>query len=348
MRKLTLRELAEITGTELKGNPDVSINGVNSLIRATEGELSFLENPRYETQVKRSNASAVIVPSYFSTKDLSGNFLFSDSPSAAFQKAIECFQGPTHSGFEGVHPTAVIHPSIRLPTNCSIGPHAVIDRECQIGEGVVIGAGTFVGAECQIGENTHLYPNVTVREKCSIGKRVIIQPGAVIGSCGFGYYTNMSGEHEKYAHYGTVVIEDDVEIGANTTIDRGRFAETRIRRGSKLDNLVQIAHQVEVGECNLLASQTGIAGSTRTGKYVVMGGKCGVAGHIDICDKAIFGATSAVSKSIKEPGAYMGIPAIPILDFKDQIAGIRKLKLLREDLKKLKQKVEELEKQHTS
>jgi UDP-3-O-[3-hydroxymyristoyl] glucosamine N-acyltransferase len=229
------------------------------------------------------------------------------------------------TGFNGIHPTAIIHPEATVATDATIGPYAVVDRGAIIGPRSHIMAHSYVGADCQIGEDCQLYPHAILREKCKVGNRVILQPGAVIGSCGFGYLTNSSGHHLKLEQLGNVILEDDVEIGANTTIDRARFKTTRIKRGTKIDNLVQIGHNVELGNDNIIVSQTGIAGSTKTGRHVVMGGQVGIVGHVEIADNTIIASRGGVSKDITISGKYNGTPVMPLADFNRQQVHLRKI-----------------------
>lgn len=340
--KYTLKELSLLTQSTLYGDPDCEITGVATLEGANCTQAAFLENSRYEKQLENSQAGVVLIHASV-TPVPERNFLITPSPSLAFQKVIELFIHAPRSGFEGIHPSAVIHKEAVIGENVTIGPHAVIDRGVILGPKCVIGAGVFIGAETHIGSECHFHANVTIREGCEIGNRVVIQPGAVIGSEGFGYFTDNKGKHTALKQVGNVVVEDDVEIGANTTIDRARFHVTRIRRGTKIDNLVQIAHQVELGEDNLIVSQVGIAGSTKTGRNVVMGGQVGVAGHLAIADGVLLAARAGVSKSLLEPGAYSGAPAIPIKECNAQIVSVRNLGKLAQRLKDLESKLAQLE-----
>lgn len=337
MAVYTLEELALITQSELIGDPTHPITGIDDLETASSSEAAFLENARYEKQMRASQAG-VIVMAPTVRQEPGKNYLLHETPSLIFQTLIELFIKPPQSGFSGVHPTAVIHEEAELGEAVSVGPHAVIDRGAKIGEGTSIGANVSIGAETRIGKECVLHPNSVVREGCEIGDRVILQPGAVIGSCGFGYFTDKQGQNHKLKQLGKVILEDDVEIGANTTIDRARFKTTRIGKGSKLDNLVQIAHQVELGPNNLMASQVGIAGSTKTGRNVVMGGQVGVAGHISITDNAIFAAKGAVSKSIEKSGVYSGLPVMPIKECNLHYVQLRNVGKMFERLKKLESK----------
>jgi UDP-3-O-[3-hydroxymyristoyl] glucosamine N-acyltransferase len=342
MDKYTLRELATLTQSQLSGNPDHVITGVENLEAARSHEAAFLENPRYAKQVETTEAGVVFVNPSFSL--LPGkNYLVTDYPSLAFQKAIDLFIPSPISGFSEIHPTAVIHPKAILEEGVVIGPHAVIDQGARIGAHTRIGPCVCIGAETQVGSHCIIHPNVTIREGCVVGNRVVIQPGAVIGSCGFGYFTDKQGKHTYLAQRGSVVIEDDVEIGANTTIDRARFKETRIGRGSKLDNLVQIGHGVEVGADNLIAAQGGIAGSTKIGRGCVMGGQVGVAGHVEITGGVILAARAAVSKSLLKPGIYSGAPAAPIKEANVQFVQLRMVGKFIERIKQIESKIKAFE-----
>lgn len=344
MKKYRLSELASLIEASLVGDPDHAITGVENLETASSHEAAFLENPRYEKQMEGSGAGVILI--HPTIKPLPGkNYLLTHNPSLAFQKLIELFILPAATGFEGIHPSAVIHPETEIGEGVTVAPHAVIDRGVKIGPHTAIGAGVFIGAETRIGANCRVHPRVTIRENCTVGDRVVIQSGAVIGSCGFGYFTDNRGKHTPLNQLGTVVIEDDVEIGANTTIDRARFKKTVVRRGSKIDNLVQIAHQVEIGEDNLIVSQVGIAGSTKTGRNVVMGGQVGVAGHLTITDGVMLAARAGVSKSLLQPGPYSGAPAAPLKEFHAQFVQLRSFGRFVQRLKELEAKVADLEKE---
>ena len=311
----TLLQLAQITGSQVIGNPLVSIQGVADLESAKEGQISFFANRSYLEAMKKSLATALIVDQD-TPIEKGKNYLIAVHPTEAFQKVLKLFLGERSPLlFEGVHPTAVIAPSSQIGSGVRIGPYAVIDGGCIIGDKTVICAGVLIGPHVTIGADCLIHSGVIIREYIQIGNRVIIQPGAVIGSCGFGFFTDENGKHSKLEQLGNVIIEDDVEIGALTTIDRGRFTETRIGEGSKIDNLVQIAHGVTLGSHNLIIAQTGIAGSSKTGNHVVMAGQSALVGHVSIADRVIIAARGAVSKSIKEPGTrWAGAPAEPLND----------------------------------
>lgn len=343
---LTLAEISRLTNTRLIGNPAHVITNVADLESATLEDASFLASPRYESAMQRSQAGVVFIHSNAAHPD-GRNFLLSDDPSLAFQTLVNLLFKDAHekTGFEGIHPTAVIHPTAKIGKNAIIGPHAVIDKGVIIGENVQIGSGCYIGPHSEVGNDCLLYPNVTVRERCLIGNRVILQPGAVIGSCGFGFVTNKEGKHIKLDQVGNVTIEDDVEIGANTTIDRSRFKTTRIGRGTKIDNLVQIAHGVTIGQDNIIVAQTGIAGSTETGRHVVIGGQSAIAGHIKLADGVMIAACSGVSKSLTKAGKYNGIPAIPLDEYNRNSVYLRNIEKYIDQLKNLTQRIKKLEEQ---
>lgn len=344
MRTFTLQELADLTQSTLIGNPSYVITGIEDLESAGSEEISFCANSRYIPLLERTKAGAVCIDS--KTPVIKGkNFLVSEDPSATFQVLIQLFLSDnTSSAFTNIHASAVIHSSCKLGQNVQIGPHVVIDQGCVIGDHTVIQAGSSIGPFVKIGSHCLLYPNVTIGERCLLGNRVMIQPGAVIGSCGFGYTTNARGEHTKQRQLGIVVLEDDVEIGAGTTIDRARFKETRIGKGTKIDNLVQIGHNVLLGPHNLIVSQTGISGSVKTGRNVVMGGQTGTVGHIEIADGALFAARSGIKKSIKKAGKYGGNPALSLDAHNREQVYLKRVADYARKIEALEQKVQELEK----
>lgn len=339
----TLDEIAKLTGCTLVGNGNHLIKDVADLESATNEDASFLSNPRYEQAMGRSSAGVIFI--HPEVKRPEGrNYLLTNDPTLAFQTLVNhFFKGAAEkSGFMGVHPTAVIHESAKIGAQATIGPYAIIDKGVVLGDRVTISSGSYIGPHTTIGNDTFIHPHVTVRERCTIGSRVILQPGAVIGSCGFGYFSDKLGKHHKLDQVGTVTIQDDVEIGANTTIDRSRFKTTLIGRGSKIDNLVMIGHGVRVGEDNMIVSQTGIAGSTETGRNVILGGQVGLAGHIKLADNIMIAASSGVSKSLQKSGKYGGIPAVPLEEYNRNAVLLRNMESLVARVKELEQKIKSL------
>lgn len=337
---LTLKEIAELTGSKFVGDPALLISNVADLESAEISDASFLANPRYEGAMKKSKAGVVFIhPSLFHSNEVGRSFLIHEEPSRAFQVLVEhfCPHAETLTEFKGIDPSATLHPTAKIHEGVEIGPRAVIDGHVVIGQGTKIGAGVYIGPYTTLGQNCLIMPNVTIRERTTIGDRVILQPGCVIGSCGFGYTQDKEGKHVKLNQVGSVILEDDVEIGANSTIDRSRFKETRIGRGSKIDNLVQIGHGVLIGPYNLIIAQAGIAGSTSTGKHVVLAGQTAIAGHIHLDDGVMVAAKSGVSKSLKA-GKYNGIPAIPLDQYNRNTVYLRSIEDLVKRIKALEAK----------
>lgn len=341
MTRYTLSELAAKTAATLIGSPDLIISGVNTLDEATVEDISFLANPKYSEAMKKSSAGAICIDPH-SPKYEGKNYLVSDNPSRAFQIIAELLLSTNQkSGFTGIHPTAVIHPSAIVHPTANVGPYAVIDQGAKIGENTTISSHVSIGFCVEIGNDCFLHPSSIVRERCILKNRVILQPGAVIGSCGFGYTPDAKGVYHKLDQLGIVILEDDVEIGANTTIDRSRFKETIVRRGSKIDNLCQIAHNVEIGEDNVIAAQTGIAGSAKTGKHVMLGGQVGIVGHVTLDDKVMIATRGGASKSLKA-GVYRGSPSIPMQEYHRQEVHVRKIGSYVDRIKNLEQSIKSI------
>ena len=285
------------------------ITGVEDLESASLTEASFLANPRYRSLLATTNAGVICIDPSTPRID-EKNYLLSSSPTATFQKLIELFGKDKlpFTGFTGIHPTAVIHPSATIAPDAAIGPHAVIDAGCTIGAKTIIGPHVVLCAGASIGIACHLHPHCTVREGCILGTASYSSPAPSSAPAASATPPTPTANTKNKSRSGIVILEDDVEIGANTTIDRARFKETRISRGTKIDNLVQIGHNVTIGPHNLIVSQTGISGSVKTGKYVIVGGQTGIVGHLEIADGAMFAARSGIKKSIKTAGKFGGIP----------------------------------------
>lgn len=342
-RGFLLIQLAEILEVDFVGSDQTIISGVADLETATPEEAAFLANPRYAPLLKETLAGVVCVDPTIAL--LPGkNYFISKDPSHTFQKIVELFLSMRPmTGFIGIHPTAVIHEEAHLGEGVSIGPYAVIDKNAVVGAHTIIGPLVYVGAGAEIGSDCILYAHSIVREHCLLGNRVILQPGAVIGSCGFGYITTSQGEHHKLKQLGNVILEDDVEIGANTTIDRARFKTTRVGKGTKIDNLVQIAHNVELGSHNIIAAQTGIAGSAKTGKNVMMGGQVGIVGHLEITDFVMIATRGGVSKSIQKSGKYAGGPVVPLSEHNRTQVYLRNIETYANKIDELEKRLSALE-----
>jgi len=310
---MTIREIAAILDGDIIGNEEIEITGLAKIEESKAGELTFLSNPKYEKFLETTAASAVIVSRSLSIPDIKkikSSLIRVADAYAAFVIVLQKFSPQPALLPPGIHPTAVVDPSAIIGKNCSLGAYVVVGAKCTIGDNAVVLPGTILGNSVRIGNDCLIYSNVTIRESCVVGHRVIIQPGAVIGSDGFGFAPRKDGSYQKIPQLGIVVLGDDVEIGANTCIDRSTMGETRIGRGTKLDNLIQIAHNVTVGEDVVIAANAGIAGSTKVGNSVMIGGSAAIGGHITIANKVSIAGHSGVTKSLTTEGAtYFGYPA---------------------------------------
>ena len=335
-KSLKLSEIAQFVGGELVGDRNLAITGVAGIKEAQKGDITFLANAKYLPFLRQSHASAVIASDGVDPGRLA--LVRAKDPSRAFTKVVSLFMPVLHRAEPGVHKTAVVAANASIGTHVSIGACAVIEEGVSIGSGCVIGPGCVIEHGVSIGLDTRLYPQVTLREGVLIGKGVIIHSNSVIGSDGFGYET-VDGKHVKIPQAGSVEIGDDVEIGSCVCIDRGRFRNTRIGRGTKIDNLVQIAHNVTIGEDCLIVSQVGISGSTEVGDRAVIAGQAGLVGHITIGADAVIGARSGVSKSVPAGTIVLGEPARPIQEQKKLFAAIARLPEFFRDFAELKKRI---------
>ncbi len=336
----TLKEIAEFIGGEIAGDASIAVSGVAGIQEACEGDITFLANPKYLPFLHKTKASAVIVSRDIAEADKP--LIRTDNPSWAFSKVVSFLNPEPQKHFKGIHESAVISKKAKLGKNLAIGPFAVIEEGCSIGDNTVIYPHCFLGRDCSLGADTLVYSNVSIRENCSIGNRVIIHCGAVIGSDGFGFVT-IDGVHHKIPQVGKVVVEDDVEIGANVTIDRARFDKTVIGQGTKIDNLVQIAHNVRIGKNCLIVANSAIAGSATIGDNVILAGQSGVAGHVTIGDNSVVMGQSGVTKSFPAGSIVLGMPARPAGEAKKAAAYAANLPKLFDSLKEIKEKIAELE-----
>ena len=314
----------------------LKITGAASLGEATQGEISFFANRKYVGLLRKTRASAVFVPPDFA-EPINAAQIRVSNPTKAFEQVVLKFAPKPITFTPGIHPSAVVDPSAQLGDRVSIQPLAVIEAGAQIGDDTIIGAGSYVGHETVIGSACHIYPHVTIRERSRIGSRVIIHSGVVIGADGFGFEM-IDGRQEKIQQLGIVQIDDDVEIGANTTVDRARFGRTWIQQGVKIDNLVQIGHNVVIGKNTVIAAQTGIAGSVQIGQRVLIGGQAGIIGHIEIGDNTAIGAQSGISKNISG-GAWWASPAVALAEAKQQLAWIHRIGKLFARVKEIEKKL---------
>ncbi len=340
MKTYTLAELARELGGVVIGDGDTPIRGVAGIREAQPGDITFLANSRYDGYVAQTRASAVICSREPRTAAVP--LLQVDNPYLAFQQVVKLLRPELYRPMAGVHATAVVSPAAHVGEGASIGAYCVIEAGARVGPRSVLMPGCYVGVQATIGEDTLLYPRVTVREECVIGDRCILHPGVVIGADGFGFAFD-AGRYHKVPQVGNVVVGNDVEIGANTTIDRATTDATRIGDGTKIDNLVQIGHNVVTGKHCIIVAQVGISGSTELEDYVTIGGQAGVIGHVRLGRGAQVGAQSGVSKSIPPGAKVFGYPAIALSLFKRLNAYLMKLPQLFERAKALEERVEKLE-----
>jgi UDP-3-O-[3-hydroxymyristoyl] glucosamine N-acyltransferase len=338
--EIALKELAHVIGGEVAGDGSVIIAGVAGIKEARPGDITFLANPRYEKFMGSTQASAVIAPP--GTSGRGKPLILSDNPYLSFVKAVEYFVPSKNHYPRVVHPGAVISESAELGRDTAVGACAVLEDGVSVGDGTVILPGVFVGRDTSIGKDCLIYPNVMIREEVEIGDRVIIHGGAVIGSDGFGFAKD-GDVYRKIPQIGNVVIEDDVEIGANTTIDRATTGTTYVGRGTKIDNLVQIAHNVVIRENCILVAQVGIGGTTEIGKGATLAGQAGAVGHIKIGDGAVVAAQAGVTKSVPADTMVSGYPARDHTQAKKIYACFQKLPDLLKRVAELGERLAEIE-----
>ena len=334
---MKLAEIAERLGCELRGDGEIEIQRVIGIEEAGNGDLTFLSNPKYLPKLKMTRASAIILSNDVPDVDISS--LRSENPYLTFARSIELFYLPPRPEC-GIHPTAIISPCAKIGKNPSIGPYVVIDAEVIIGDNVVLHPHVVVFHGVRIGNNLLAYSNVSIRENCEIGNNVVLQDGVVIGADGFGFAKKDDGSYYKIMQSGKVIIEDDVEVQANSTIDRAAIGETRICKGAKIDNLVQVGHGSRVGYNTLLCAQVGLAGSTEVGNNVILTGQVGVAGHCRVGDNVIATAQSGIPSDVENGKMISGYPAIDNRLWLRSSVLFSKLPEMNKKIKEIEQKVE--------
>lgn len=337
-RTMKLSKLTELLGGELSGNGDVDISGAGGIGDAVSGQITFLAGPQHLTELEHSSASAAIVP--LDMKALSLPAIRVKNPKLSFARVLELFYVPEYKA-SGVSERAAIGEDVRIGADCSIHPFAVVGDRARIGNRVRIYPGSYVGPDSVIDDDSIINANVSIGHNIAVGKRVIIHSGTVIGSDGFGFVTD-SGRHQKIPQVGGVIIEDDVEIGANCSIDRATLGNTRIKKGTKLDNQVHVAHNVTIGEHCLLAGQAGIAGSSTLGNYVVFGGQAGLADHTVVGDRVMAGGKSVITKDVAPGQVIAGFNAMPLRDWLKVQVILPKLPELKKLIARLEKEVQEL------
>ncbi len=342
--KVTLEQIAGLAqGIIVSGDPAMIVTGFNTVEEAETGDVTFFGNPRYLPKLKKSRASVVLAPLQFADAPTGMAVIGVENPTLAFQAIVDRFCQPQFIVEPGVHSSAIIGAGVKWNRDkVFVGANAVIEDGAEIGDACEIHAGVFIGREARLGPNCIIYSNTTIKHRCVLGSRVIIHSGSVIGSDGFGYELK-DGRHIKIGQVGIVQLDDDVEIGSCSTIDRARFGRTWIGEGTKIDNLVQIAHNCIIGKHCVICGQVGISGSTRLGDYVVMAGQVGVAGHLTIGNQVTFMAKSGVTKDYPEPGAYTGYPAKPLIEGRRMLTYPAKVPELLERLRALEARIKDLE-----
>lgn len=309
MNALTLGHIADLVHGTLIGNAGALVNRVAEIEHAAAGDITFLANVKYEKFLVRTEATCVLLSHSQPVGRPDQQVIRVDDPYAAFMTVQRVFAPAPQSVVIGIHSTAVVSPSATIAATASIGAYCVLGENVAVGEGSVLHPQVVLGDSVTVGDACVIHSHVTIDFGCRVGNRVTIHAGTVIGADGFGFTENASGTYDKISQNGIVVIDDDVEIGANCAIDRAAIGETRIGRGCKIDDLVMIAHNVSVGEDSLIVAQAGVAGSVKLGRHVVLAGQAGIGGHLELGDNIIISAQSGVSKSLAKPGLYRGSPA---------------------------------------
>jgi UDP-3-O-[3-hydroxymyristoyl] glucosamine N-acyltransferase len=337
-----LDQLARVCGARLEGDGAIHVRGPATLELAGPDEISFLANPRYSGQLRTTNAAAVVVANDFVVEREGLALLRTDDPSRCFSRVVEAFAAERPSLPVGVHPRAHVAADVQIGAGVAIGPNATIESGAVLGDGVVVWSGAYVGVGSRIGARSVLWPGATVLDGVTIGERCVLHAGCVVGADGFGFEPTPRG-WIKIPQCGTVVLEDDVELGANATVDRGRFGATRIGRGSKLDNLVHIAHNVQVGPDCVMAAQAGIAGSAQLARGVVVGGQVGIGGHVKIASGVRLAGQSGAYGDIAEAGDYLDSPARPKREVLRRMAAAGRSEELRRRVRELEERLAALE-----
>ena len=341
--EITAQQLASMVQGTVEGDSSIIINNYAKIEEATPGCLTFLANPKYTHFIYTTRASAVLVRKDFRPeKPLTTTLIRVDDPYATLAHLLNFMNSQMAPELRGVEQPSHIDATVTVPDDAYVGAFAYVGKGVTLGRNVKIYPRVYVGDNVPLGDDVILYPGVTVYHGCRIGNRCIVQAGAVIGSDGFGFAPKEDGTYEKISQVGIVILEDDVEIGANTTIDRATMGATVVHKGVKLDNLIQVAHNVEIGENTVMAAQVGIAGSTKIGKHNMIGGQVGFAGHITVGDYNGIGAQAGVPNSVGDRQRLLGAPAINALEFARQNVYFKRLPEMAADIKKLKKAVEQL------
>ena len=336
---MKLGKLTERLGGDLTGSDGLEIHGVATLDEAGESDVSFLTDIRYVSQVSRSGAGAILVGRDFNG-DSPAALVRVDDVAAALDNVLVWFAPKADEPEVGIHPTALVNSNCRIGREVAIGAYVQIGENTEIGDGSVMGVGSVIGRDVRIGKNCWLAANVVVQQRCVLGNRVILHAHCAIGFDGFGYRM-VEGQHRKIPHIGTVEIGDDVEIGANSCVDRAKFGKTVVGRGTKIDNLVQIGHNTRIGEHCLVASQTGISGSCELGRYVILGGQCGLGDHLKLGDGVTAGGRTGITKNIPAGQKIAGFPARDFRQYCHDLAQVKKIARLEKEIQELREQIDQ-------
>ena len=342
--EFTAEQIAALINGQVLGNPQVKVTGLAKIEEGLEGTLSFLSNPKYEEYIYSTKSSICIVNNSFDpSKPLPSSLTLIKVEDAysCFAKLLEAYAQMTRKQ-PGIEQPSFISQTAKIGEHLYLGAFAYVGDNVLIGNNVVIYPNAFIGDNVKIGDNTVIHPGATIYNDCVIGNRCVIHAGVIVGADGFGFAPNEKGEFQKVPQIGNVVIEDDVEIGSNTTIDRATMGSTFIRKGVKIDNLCQIAHNVDVGQYTAMAAQVGVAGSAKIGQHVMIGGQAGISGHLKIADGTKIVAQSGIPSTVKKADTLMGSPGIPLDDFKRSYFGFRKLPFILTKLQELEKQLKEL------
>ena len=337
--EFSAQQIAMLLGGKITGDANRKVSDVGPIESAHEGQLSFLCDAKYLPHLSQTNASVVLMTeSIVFDGETNATIIRVENARAAMGQLLSLVAKAMNPAKQGVEQPSFVSEGVKVPEDAYIGAFAYIGKNVQLGKGVQIYPHTYIGDNVKIGDNTILYSGVKVYYNCIIGKDCILHAGVVVGSDGFGFEPDAKGVNQKLPQIGNVIIEDDVEIGANTTIDRAMMGATIIRRNAKLDNLVQVAHNVEIGESTFMCAQVGVAGSTKVGGHCILAGQVGVAGHITIADNCVFGAQSGIANNVKKPGMYQGSPIIDAMNWRRSVVGFKQLPDLIKKIQELEKK----------
>ena len=339
--EFSAQQIAALLGGKVTGDANRKVWDVGSIESAHEGQLSFLCDAKYLPHLSQTAASVVLMTDSIPFDGTTNATIIRvENARAAMGQLLALVAKALNPATQGIEQPSFIAEGVIVPEDAYVGAFAYIGKNVQLGKGVQIYPHTYIGDNVKIGDNTILYSGVKVYYNCVVGKDCILHAGVVVGSDGFGFEPNAQGVNQKLPQIGNVIIEDDVEIGANTTVDRAMMGSTIIRRNAKIDNLVQVAHNVEVGESTFLCAQVGIAGSSKVGKHCILAGQVGVAGHLEIADNCVFGAQSGIPSSVRKPGMYQGSPVIDAMNWRRSVVGFKQLPEMMKRLQALENKLE--------